>query len=105
GRPGGPAPRAPPGGREALPADAVPRAAPRHGRGIVKLRELKDLSLDELKTRERELVDEVFHLRLKRATAHLPTPMKMRETRRTLARVKTLLGERTASGAARGGSR
>jgi large subunit ribosomal protein L29 len=55
----------------------------------VKLRELKDLSLDELKTRERELVDEVFHLRLKRATAQLPNPMKMRETRRTLARVKT----------------
>jgi ribosomal protein L29 len=47
----------------------------------------------------------VFHLRLKRATAQLPNPMKMRETRRALARVKTLLGERTASGAARGGSR
>jgi large subunit ribosomal protein L29 len=71
----------------------------------VKLRELKDLSLDELKTRERELIDEVFHLRLKRATAQLPNPMKMRETRRALARVKTLLGERTASGASRGGSR
>jgi large subunit ribosomal protein L29 len=71
----------------------------------VKLRELKDLSLDELKTRERELIDEVFHLRLKRATAQLPNPMKMRETRRALARVKTLLGERTASAAARGGSR
>jgi len=71
----------------------------------VKLRELKDLSLDELRTRERELIDEVFHLRLKRATAQLPNPMKMRETRRALARVKTLLGERTASSAARGGSR
>jgi large subunit ribosomal protein L29 len=38
----------------------------------------------------------VFHLRLKRATAQLPNPMKMRETRRALARVKTLLRERTA---------
>jgi len=71
----------------------------------VKLSELKDLSLDELKVRERELTDEVFHLRLKRATAQLPNPMKMRETRRSLARVKTLLRERTAAGAARGGAR
>jgi ribosomal protein L29 len=29
----------------------------------VKLRELKDLSVDELKDREHELTDEVFHLR------------------------------------------
>jgi large subunit ribosomal protein L29 len=71
----------------------------------VKLRDLKDLSLEELKTRERELVDEVFHLRLKRATSQLPNPMKVREQRRNLARVKTLLRERTASGAARGGAR
>jgi large subunit ribosomal protein L29 len=72
----------------------------------VKLRELKDLSVDELKTRERELTDEIFHLRLKRATAQLPNPMKMRDTRRALARVKTLLHERTAVAAAgRGGAR
>ena len=62
----------------------------------MKLRELKELSVDELRNRERELIAEVFHLRLKRATAQLPNPMKMRETRRTLARVKTLLRERTA---------
>ena len=62
----------------------------------MKLRELKELSVDELKSRERELVGEVFHLRLRRATAQLPNPMKMRETRRALARVKTLLRERTA---------
>lgn len=72
----------------------------------MKVRELKDLSVDELKTRERELTDEIFHLRLKRATAQLPNPMKMRESRRSLARVKTLLHERTAAaGVARGGVR
>jgi len=62
----------------------------------VKLRDLKELSVDELRNRERELIGEVFHLRLKRATAQLPNPMKMRDTRRALARVKTLLRERTA---------
>jgi large subunit ribosomal protein L29 len=64
----------------------------------VKLRELKDLSVDELKHREHELTDEVFHLRLKRASSQLPNPMKMRESRRALARVKTLLRERVAGG-------
>lgn len=72
----------------------------------MRLRELKDLSADELRARERELIDELFHLRLKRATAPLPNPMKMRDTRRALARVKTLLHERTpAVAAARGGGR
>ena len=40
----------------------------------MKLRELKELSLDELRAREHELIDEVFHLRMKRASAQLPNP-------------------------------
>ena len=48
----------------------------------------------ELRTREHELTDELFHLRLKRATSQLPNPMKVRETRRDLARVKTVLRQR-----------
>lgn len=64
----------------------------------MKLRELKDLSVDELRTRERELTEELFHLRLRRATAQLPNPMKIRESRRALARIKTLLQQRTARG-------
>jgi large subunit ribosomal protein L29 len=64
----------------------------------VKLRELKDLSVDELRARERELTEELFHLRLRRATAQLPNPMKIRESRRALARIKTLLQQRTARG-------
>jgi large subunit ribosomal protein L29 len=57
----------------------------------MKIGELRNLSADELRVRERELVDEIFHLRLRRATAQLSNPMKLRESRRTLARVKTLL--------------
>ena len=41
------------------------------GSRVVKLRELKDLSVDELEHRERELTDELFHLRLKRASSQL----------------------------------
>ena len=58
------------------------------------IRELRDLSVDELRAREHELVDDLFRLRLRRASGQLANPMKPRETRRTLARVKTLLRER-----------
>ena len=60
----------------------------------MKGQDVRDLSDVELRTREHELADEVFHLRLKRATSQLPNPMKVRQTKRDLARVKTLLHER-----------
>jgi large subunit ribosomal protein L29 len=60
----------------------------------MKLRELKDLGEAELRHRVTELTDELFHLRLRRATSQLPNPMKVRETKRELARVLTLLGQR-----------
>jgi large subunit ribosomal protein L29 len=64
----------------------------------MKAREVHDMTGDELRTRERELVDELFHLRLRRATSQLPNPMKVRQTRRDLARVKTVLRQRAAAG-------
>jgi large subunit ribosomal protein L29 len=67
----------------------------------MKITELRDLSPDELRVRERELADEIFHLRLRRATAQLTNPMKLRQSRRTLARVKTLLRQRAMQGEAR----
>jgi large subunit ribosomal protein L29 len=60
---------------------------------------MRDLSDAELQTRATELSDELFHLRLRRVTSQLPNPMKVRETRRDLARAKTILAER-ARGAA-----
>jgi len=60
----------------------------------MKADKVRDLSPDELRARERELTEELFHLRLRRATSQLPNPMKVRETRRDLARVKTVLRAR-----------
>ena len=62
----------------------------------MKAREVRDMSDDELHTRAAELRDELFHLRLRRATSQLPNPMKPRETRRALARVETVLRQRAA---------
>jgi len=48
----------------------------------------------ELREKELELGEELFHLRLRRTTGQITNPMKAREARRDLARVKTILAER-----------
>ena len=60
----------------------------------MEARELRELSNDELLRKRQELKGEVFHLRLKQATGPLENPMKLRQTRRDLARVETVLRER-----------
>ncbi|MFN8543025.1 MAG: 50S ribosomal protein L29 [Candidatus Binatia bacterium] len=64
----------------------------------MKIGELRELGQDELRAKERELGDEIRHLRMRRATAQLASPAKLRSTRRDLARVKTLLRERQGTG-------
>jgi large subunit ribosomal protein L29 len=55
---------------------------------------LRGLNDGELREKEDELADEIFHLRLRRTTGQIANPMKARQTRRDLARVKTILRER-----------
>lgn len=55
---------------------------------------LRDMTVDELQVQLRELKDELFKLRFQHATAQLDNPLRLREVRRTIARVKTLLREK-----------
>jgi large subunit ribosomal protein L29 len=57
--------------------------------------ELRDKSVDELQTRERELAEQLFKLRFQRATGRMESPAKMRQVRREIARIKTLLNEKS----------
>jgi large subunit ribosomal protein L29 len=61
----------------------------------MKIKELRDKSEGELNTRQRELVEQLFKLRFQRATGRIENPMKMRQVRREIARIKTLLNERS----------
>jgi large subunit ribosomal protein L29 len=61
----------------------------------MKVNELRDKSIDELNTRERELREQLFKLRFQRATGRMENPMKIRDVRREIARIKTLLNERS----------
>ena len=61
----------------------------------MKTNELRDKSIDELNIRERELREQLFKLRFQRATGRMENPMKIREVRREIARIKTLINERS----------
>jgi large subunit ribosomal protein L29 len=58
------------------------------------MNELRDLSADELRTRERDLDDQLFRLRIQKSMGQLEAPLKVRGVRRNLARVKTLLRQK-----------
>ena len=58
---------------------------------------LRDKSPDELNTRERELTEQLFKLRFQRATGRMENPSKMREVRKEIARIKTLLKEKASA--------
>jgi len=59
--------------------------------------EIRELSDKELQEKVRELKEELFNLRFQMATGQLENPMRIREVRRSIARVKTVLRERELS--------
>ncbi|HET6267195.1 MAG TPA: 50S ribosomal protein L29 [Acidobacteriota bacterium] len=60
----------------------------------MKARDIKDHTAEELKLKETELYDQLFKLRFQAATAQLEKPVKIRQVRRDLARVKTILRQK-----------
>jgi len=60
----------------------------------VKATQLREKSVDELHTRERELSEQLYKLRFQRATGRMESPARMRQVRREIARIKTLLNEK-----------
>jgi large subunit ribosomal protein L29 len=61
---------------------------------LMKAKEVRDLEDDELIKRLDSLKGELFNLRFQLATGQLDNPMRIREVRRTIARVKTVQRER-----------
>jgi large subunit ribosomal protein L29 len=60
----------------------------------LKIKEIKDLSSDELKQKNRDLVDELFRLRIRHASQQLESPAMMKNLRTDIARIKTVLKKR-----------
>lgn len=65
----------------------------------MKAKEIRDLTSEELAIKLNDLKDELFKLRFRLATGQLENPMSIRDVRRTMARVKTIIKERETQNA------
>lgn len=63
-------------------------------RPVKKVKELRELTDEELEKKLIDLKDELFRLRFQLATGQLENPMRIREVKRNFARAKTIARER-----------
>jgi large subunit ribosomal protein L29 len=61
----------------------------------MKIKEIRDLSLQELAARKHELREESFHLRIQQQSGQLEKPSQLRAIRREVARLETVLKQKT----------
>jgi large subunit ribosomal protein L29 len=67
--------------------------------------DLRELNDDDLRRRERDLDDQIFRTRIQKSMGQLDVPQKIRDLRRDLARVKTVLRERSLPARGKAASR
>ncbi|MBO8136877.1 MAG: 50S ribosomal protein L29 [Desulfotomaculum sp.] len=60
----------------------------------MKTKELREMTTEELNKKLEEKKDELFKLRFQVATGQLDNPMRIKDVRRTIARIKTIIRER-----------
>ena len=60
----------------------------------VKAKSIREMGADEIRTRVTELREELFNLRFRNTMKQLDNPLKIRESRREMARLLTVLKER-----------
>ena len=60
----------------------------------MKIKEIIEMSTDELLTKKRDLRQESLHLRLQQQSGQLEQPSRLRLVRRDVARIETVLSKR-----------
>jgi len=60
----------------------------------MKAAELRELAVDDLGVRERDLTDQLFRMRIQKSMGQLEAPDKLRMIRRDLARIKTVMRQK-----------
>lgn len=63
--------------------------------------EIRELTVDDLRARVKDLDDQIFRLRIQKSMGQLEAPGKVRDVRRDLARIKTILREKELQAAAK----
>lgn len=59
----------------------------------MKANKMRDMSISELEQKLVELKGELFNLRFQMATGQLENPMRVRDVKKSIARIKTILRE------------
>ena len=59
----------------------------------MKVKEIREMSADELNQKLTSLKEELFNLRFQLATGQLENPMRIKEVKKTIARIKTIQRE------------
>ncbi len=62
----------------------------------MKTNEIREMSVEELNVKLNDLKKDLFNLRFQNATNQLENPKRITEVRRDIARVKTVITEKTA---------
>lgn len=62
----------------------------------MKFKEIKDLTVEELKKRETSLKEELFMTKMKHSLGQVANPMSIRTLRRDIAKVKTSINQKLA---------
>ncbi len=60
----------------------------------MKSKDIRDLSVDELRVKERDLTDELFRLKIRHTTGQLDSPAALKNVRRDIARIKTAMKQK-----------
>ena len=60
----------------------------------MKASELRDLTPEELQLKYDEIRKELFNLRMQKATGQIERPLRLRDLRRDVARLRTVINER-----------
>ena len=64
---------------------------------MMSTNEIRDLNNSDVEKEIDVLKEELFNLRFQKATGQLENPLKIREVRKTIARIKTVITERNLS--------
>ncbi|MDD3821461.1 MAG: 50S ribosomal protein L29 [Bacilli bacterium] len=60
----------------------------------MKTKEIRDLTTEEIEKKINEVKQEIFNLRFQQATGNLEKPNRLKELRKQVARMKTIIRER-----------
>jgi large subunit ribosomal protein L29 len=65
----------------------------------MKIKEIRELTPEELRVRKRELKEEIFHLRIQQQSGQLEKPSQLRTLRREIARLETVMTHKQTAAA------